>query len=100
MEGQQRYKCRECGRNPISGDKRFKFDKYDNKTRYTAFLMYINNSGLRQIGRVLDVPFQLVQSWIKSIAKQLNISIAKDKNNKKPRNIEILEMDELRNNFV
>ena len=73
MEGKQRYKCKECGRNPISGDKRFKFDKYDNKTRYTAFLMYINNSGLRQIGRVLDIPFQLVQSWIKSMAKQLNI---------------------------
>jgi len=93
--GIQRYKCRECGRNPIAGDKRYRMDKYDARTRHTALLMYVNNAGFRQIERVLKVHNHLVASWVKSMAKQLNLIVDKKSNNKEPRNIEILEMDEL-----
>ena len=63
--------------------------------------MHINNSGLRTIGRVLGVSFQLVAYWIKTgtekikkVKEEMNNS-NNDNNNNKKRNIRILEMDEL-----
>ena len=88
--GEQRYLCKECGKNQVSGDKR---EKYDNKTRYLALAMYLNNAGFWSIGRVLGVPFQLVHTWIRKAGNLTEQEIAKKRI--PARDIEVLEMDEL-----
>ena len=89
-DGVQRYRCKSCGKNQISGDKRV---KYPNKLRRMAIAMYLNNSGFRNIGRVLGVDFQLVHHWIKKAGKIVEEEVAKIKD--EPREIATLEMDEL-----
>ncbi len=88
--GTQRYRCNECNKSQIAGDKRV---KYPNRTRYLAVSMYLNSSGFRSIGRVLDVPFQLVHHWIKRAGEIVEKKVDNIKN--EPRDIAILEMDEL-----
>ena len=64
--------------------------------------MHINNCGLRSIGRVLGVSFQLVAYWIKT-GKDKKEKVIKEKIKKegdksiynKKRHISVLEMDEL-----
>lgn len=90
VRSQQRYYCRDCGKNQVEGDKRV---KYDNATRRLALAMYLNSSGLRSIGRTLGVPYQLVSQWVENAGKIIehevrNLQIT-------PRTIAILEMDEL-----
>ena len=89
-EGFQRYRCKSCGKNQIEGDKRI---KYSNDLRRLAVCMYLNNSGFRAIGRVLDVDFQLVHHWIKKAGTIVEEEVAKIKD--EHRKIAILEMDEL-----
>ena len=86
----QRYRCRDCGKNQIDGDKRV---KYDNKTRYMALAMYLNSAGFRSIGRVLGIPFQLVHHWVKKAGELVEEEAAK--RYEPPKEIAILEMDEL-----
>lgn len=90
VRGLQRYRCKDCGKNQVAGDKRV---KYSNELRKQALAMYLNSSGIRSIGRVLGVPFQLVSYWIESAGKIVEQEILKLQMN--PRNISILEMDEL-----
>ena len=72
------------------GDKRV---KYEDKTRHLALSMYLNGMGFRSIGRVLEVPFQLVHQWIKTAGQRVEAQVETIAN--PSRNIEILEMDEL-----
>ncbi len=90
IRNQQRYKCKGCGKHQVAGDERI---KYDNKTRYTALAMYLNSAGFRSIGRVLGVPFQLVHHWVRKAGELVEEEAAKRPN--PPREIPILEMDEL-----
>jgi len=90
IRGLQRYRCKSCGNNQVAGDKRV---KYDNKTRYLALSMYLNNMGFRSIGRVLQVPFQLVHKWVKKAGELVEQEVANLP--KESKNIPILEMDEL-----
>ena len=60
--------------------------------------MYLNKCGFR--ARVLNVPFQLLRSWIKKAGVSVE-NIASKLKSSEPRNIDILEMDELYNpNYV
>ncbi len=86
----QRYRCAGCGKNQVRGDRRV---KYDNATRKQALAMYLNSSGLRSIGRVLGVPFQLVSKWVADAGRIVEEEILKLRMN--PRHVSILEMDEL-----
>ena len=86
----QRYRCNECKKNQVLGDRRM---KYSNKIRYLALAMYLNSAGFRSIGRVLQVPFQLVHSWVRKAGELVENEIAKRPN--PAREIDILEMDEL-----
>ncbi len=61
IRGNQRYRCKDCGTNQIIGDKRL---KYNNNIRHTALTMYLNSSGIRSIGRMLNISPQLVSQWI------------------------------------
>lgn len=90
VRGKQRYRCQSCFKNQVIGDKR---GKYSNSIKHQALAMYLNSNGIRSIGRVLNVPHQLVAKWIALAGKLveqeiLNLHIT-------PRNISILEMDEL-----
>ena len=90
MRGKQRFRCQSCFRNQVAGDGR---KHYDNATKRTALAMYLNSSGIRSIGRVLKVSHQSVANWVENagrIVEQeiLNLHMT-------PRNISILEMDEL-----
>lgn len=86
----QRYRCNKCKKNQVLGDRRV---KYSNKIRHLALAMYLNNAGFRCIGRVLQVPFQLVHSWVRKAGDLVENEVAKRSN--PAREIEILEMDEL-----
>ena len=86
----QRYRCVACGKNQVVGDKRV---KYTNATRQQALAMYLNSGGLRSIGRVLGVPFQLVSKWVADAGRVVEEEIMKLRMN--PRHVSILEMDEL-----
>jgi len=98
MNGKQRYRCRDCNKNPIIGDKRI---KHSLQKRKLALTMYINNMGIRAIARVLSICFNTkiynnnIAHWIKNAGKILEEELKTRKQNKEPRKIEILEMDEL-----
>ena len=90
VRGQQRYRCNNCGKNQISRDARV---KYSNKIRQMAIAMYLNNVGIRAIGRVLKISFQLVHSWIKKAGSMVENEI--ERMPRESKEIEVLEMDEL-----
>ena len=90
VRGKQRWRCAHCGKNPTAGDKR---EKYNNSVRRQALAMYLNSMGLRSIGRVLDVPYQLVSKWVENAGKIVEREI--QDLHMTPRTISILEMDEL-----
>ena len=91
------YYCKNCKKYfSIGKDNRI---KRDNKERELALLLYIHNSSLRSIQNIIEkfyntkISFRLIEKWIKSFKRMLNIDVGnrKDKNKK----IDILEMDEL-----
>ena len=90
VRGKQRYKCKDCGKNQVLGDAR---EKYTNAVRRQAIAMYLNSMGLRAIGRVLGIPYQLVARWVEHAGEIVEQEILKLQ--AEPRNIAILEMDEL-----
>ncbi len=53
-----------------------------------AICMYLENMGLRNIGRILKIPYQLISKWVKN--ESLNIEKSEEK-----QDIEILEIDKL-----
>jgi transposase-like protein len=89
-QGVQRYRCKSCGKNQIAGDKRI---KHENALRAFSVAMYLNGSGFRSIGRVFGVSFQIVHHWIKQAGKAVENIVDSQPNN--PKEIAILEMDEL-----
>jgi transposase-like protein len=58
--GYQRYMCRSCGR--YSTDRQPKFSA---ETKARAVQMYMNNMGIRAIGRVLQASPAAVLKWIR-----------------------------------
>ena len=90
--GVQRYRCKRCGKNCISGDKRGS-QKYPAETKNMVIKMYLNNCGLRRISAIINIPLTTVFSWVK-MAGQIVDKMVKDKKHEKEK-IEILEMDEL-----
>ncbi|MDR2760877.1 MAG: hypothetical protein LBB09_03465 [Rickettsiales bacterium] len=104
--GKQRYRCKDCGKFFSEDDNRI---KRDIKQRELALILYINNSSLRSIQRVLEcffdtkISMRLIEKWNKSFTKLLNYDIRRQKQsnqiNKPPETIEALESDELRSYF-
>jgi transposase-like protein len=102
----QRYYCKDCKKTFSESDNRIKRDL---KQRELALILYINNSSLRSIQRVLEcffdtkISMRLIEKWNKSFTKLLNYDIHRQKQsnqiNKPPETIEVLELDELRSYF-
>jgi transposase len=88
--GRQRYKCGACFRSYREGDSRI---KYSSELHKVAISMYLNSSGIRSIGRVLGIPFQLVQKWSESAGKTVEKIL--ENNPQASQKINILEMNEL-----
>ena|SRR5690606_28091737 len=59
-EGYQRYVCRDCGRYCTA-----KPPKFSAQTKSLAIEMYLNNMGIRAIGRVLQASPAAVLTWIR-----------------------------------
>ncbi|MFC1659568.1 hypothetical protein ACFL0U_03315 [Pseudomonadota bacterium] len=89
--GRQRYKCKNCGKN-FTINPNSKYSEYE---RDLAIFMYINNCGIRKIGKILNIPFQLVSYWIKRKRGILKEEIKRRNENQEARKMEILEIDEL-----
>lgn len=93
--GLQKFKCKICKSFQIIGDKRC---KYSSKIKTLAMLMYLENVGLRSIGRILNIPYQTISKWIKIEGLKVE-QIAE-----KTEEIEVLEIDEIvtfcKKNFV
>ena len=87
----QRYKCQDCGRYYIEGDKRV----VHNEKREMSLKMYTNGVGIRAIGRILSIPYQYVQLWIKKAGKDIEVIVSNNKNIEASRDINVLECDEL-----
>ena len=99
VHGKQRYYCKKCKKHFSIKNNQFFLDLI----KSYAIYMHINNCGLRSIGRVLGVSFQLVAYWIKTgkdkIEKVKKEMIKKEDDKSiynKKRNIRVLEMDEAR----
>jgi transposase-like protein len=90
VRGKQRYRCQSCFKNQVAGDERV---KYSNEIRRQAITLYLNSSGIRSIGRALNVPFQLVSQWIEHAGRIVGQEILERQ--MQPRHINILELDEL-----
>ena len=90
MKTKKRYKCKSCGHNYTTGDKRT-FHAEDKKRLVVR--MYLNNCGIRRIAHIIKTPLSTVLSWIKKAGKILEVMVKERKDNEGK--IEILEMDEL-----
>ena len=95
--GKQRYKCKECGKVQVVGDERVIYEKeYQQK----ALILYLENAGIRTIGRVLSIfykkkiYYQTVLKWLKKAGEILEENL-QDENNKEIKKAEVLEIDEL-----
>jgi transposase-like protein len=84
--GSQKFKCKDCKSFQILGDKRC---KYSSKIKALAVVMYLENVGLRNIGKILKLPYQTVSKWIKNEAVKLPETIVNT------REIEVLGIDEI-----
>ena len=85
----QRYKCKQCKTHQVDRDNRKKYP-YNLKT--ISVLMYLENVGLRNIGKIIKVPYQLVSRWIKEGEVKVQ---NKNNSTNNSNNIDILEIDEL-----
>ena len=87
--GHQRYVCRSCGRFCTDSQ-----PKFSAQTKAMAIEMYMNNMGIRAIGRVLGASPAAVLKWIRKEHAALQQQIAQAA----PTNTgtaDIIEMDEI-----
>lgn len=87
-KGLQRYKCKECGCNFTKSTKR----GYSVEVKRQAIKLYLEGVGFRQIERIMCISNVTVLYWVRDLAKKLKEYVSQ---NKKPRKVDILELDEL-----
>jgi transposase-like protein len=93
VQGVQRYKCKECGKNFVEGDKR---QKYTTADRLKVLKLYLENCGIRTIERLTGIRNSQVSQWIEDAADQIKADLSKSRNNiNSIKDISILELDEL-----
>ncbi len=90
QDGIQRYKCKSCG-SVFRGKER----KYSADFKLEAIMMYINSMGIRAISRVKKVHNSVISVWIKQIGKVTKEAFAEKIKDVQPKDISILELDEL-----
>jgi len=85
--GKQRWKCKDCKKNNLEGK------KYSIEQKRRVIIAYTRGVGIRSIGDIENIPFQLVFYWIKVIGKK--IKEIKGREPRKSDYVEVIEMDEL-----
>lgn len=87
-KGFQRYLCRACGRHCTDRAPRFSAE-----TKAMALEMYLNNMGIRAIGRVLKASPASVLNWIRKDHAMLQRRLAQAQ--PQQGGPDIIEMDEI-----
>lgn len=64
VKGHQRYKCKNCGYQFVPTLRK----GFDEQTKLTACLLYINGLSLRTIARLLNTSATSVLSWVRKFA--------------------------------
>jgi transposase-like protein len=90
QDGVQRYKCKNCG-SVFRGKER----QYSAEFKLEAIMMYINSMGIRAIARVKKVHNSVISVWIKQMGRVTKEAFAEKLNEIQPKDINILELDEL-----
>jgi transposase-like protein len=88
MQGNQRYKCKDCGFNfTILKKGRGKSDSQ----KRMALHMYLEGMGFRAISRVLKVSNVAVLNWVRGFGEKVK-ELHQDV---KPESVEVMELDEM-----
>jgi len=88
MQGNQRYKCKDCGFNfTIIKKGRGKPDAQ----KRLALHMYLEGMGFRGIGRVLKVSNVAVLNWVRDFGEK----VKELRKTEKPEGVEVMELDEM-----
>ena len=66
IKGHQRYKCKNCGYQFVPTLQK----GFDEQTKLTACLLYINGLSFRTIARLLNTSATSVLSWVRKFALQ------------------------------
>jgi transposase-like protein len=66
VHGQQRYVCKDCKRSFGGG-------VHSADVKNKAIYMYINNVGIRKIGRMVGVSFSVVINWIRKASEEIKM---------------------------
>ena len=90
--GVRRYKCKECGKTYGEGDRRL---KYGLEKRLKVIKMYLEGVGIRSIERLEGVSNPLIIYWIGHFAELIRKEIRRRPIPESPKNIAIVELDEL-----
>ena len=90
--GAQRYKCKECRGTFIAGDARL---KHGLEKRLKVINMYLEGVGIRSIERLEGVSDPLIIYWMRHFAELIRKEIRRRSLPDKPRDIAIVEIDEL-----
>lgn len=85
VRGLQRYKCKDCGYHYTVERKS---DIKPPETKRLALAMYLEGLGFRSIGRVLNISYGTVYSWVKEWGSQVSLPRRTDP-------VEIVELDEM-----
>lgn len=88
----QRYKCKNCGSTFVEGDARL---KHGLEKRLKVINMYLEGVGIRSIERLEGVSNPLILYWIRHFAALIRKEIRRRPVPDKPKDITILEVDEL-----
>ena len=86
----QRYKCKECKCSYTQSHK----NGYSLEKRLSALQLYLEGTGFRAIGRVVNVSNVTVLNWIRNFGKNVKEYVMENMPNDS-RDVEIIEMDEM-----
>ena len=85
VKGRQRYKCKICGYY-YSVER--KSDVKSESVRRQALELYLEGTGFRAIGRLLQISFGTVYLWIKKWGQQVDLPVRENP-------VSIVELDEI-----
>ena len=91
----QRYGCKKCGKVFVLGDSRYKLKKFPIKLREKVIKAYLSKTSIRGIEYTFNIHNSLITKWIKSCGKKLEKMQKEISKSKNPKEIDILEVDEL-----
>lgn len=92
VQGKQRYKCKDCGKNYREGDLR---EKYSTETRLRVIKWYLEGAGIMSIERMEGVPNPLIIKWIRKFAQIVRQRLNEVEVPANAKEIQIIELDEL-----